>query len=207
MSCRSCSTCRNFPKGRPPWPLHPASPNSMNACRHGRASATPCRRRRRRDSPPRVPAEAVLPVIRQSGPALDAVFAALADPTRRGILAALASGTRPVSDLARPFRMSLPGVLKHVRILERAGLLERRKTGRVVSCTLSAAPLREAVTWLETYRNFWNQQLDALASYLDEANDQEKHPWPTRPKSPSSRSPGSSARRPPRSGRRSPTRR
>ena len=82
-------------------------------------------------------------MVKYNDAALDRVFAALADPTRRGILAALAAGSGPVSELAQPFGMSLPGFVKHLRVLEDAGLVAREKTGRVVTCELSAAPLRE----------------------------------------------------------------
>jgi len=125
-------------------------------------------------------------------PALDRTFAALADPTRRGILAALAGGSRPVTELAQPFDMSLPGVMKHLRILEDAGLLEREKEGRVVNCMLSAGPMREAVEWLERYKAFWEERLDALARYLEKENE----PWPQSGKNRRSRSSASS--RPPR---------
>jgi DNA-binding transcriptional ArsR family regulator len=115
---------------------------------------------------------------------LDAVFSALSDPTRRGIVAALAGGGRAVTGLAQPFDMSLPGFMKHLRVLEDAGLLEREKAGRVVSCTLSAGPMREAMAWLERYRAFWEERLDALARYLEKENDS----WPSLPKNPRSRS-------------------
>jgi DNA-binding transcriptional ArsR family regulator len=123
---------------------------------------------------------------------LDTVFSALSDPTRRGILAALAGGERPVTGLAEPYGMSLPGFMKHLRILEDAGLLEREKEGRVVNCTLSAGPMREAMEWLERYQAFWEERLDALARYLEK----EEQPWPQSRKNRPSRSSASS--RPPR---------
>jgi DNA-binding transcriptional ArsR family regulator len=123
---------------------------------------------------------------------LDAVFSALSDPTRRGILAALAGGGRPVTSLAQPFDMSLPGFMKHLRILEDAGLLEREKEGRVVNCMLAAGPMREAVEWLERYKAFWEERLDALARYLEQENE----PWPPSEKNRRSRSSASS--KPPR---------
>jgi DNA-binding transcriptional ArsR family regulator len=97
---------------------------------------------------------------------LDATFGALADPTRRAILAALRRGHRPVSALAAPHRMSLPAVMKHLQVLEQAGLVRQRKMGRVRQCHLSAKPLRQAEAWLAKYRIFWGQQLDSLDRYL-----------------------------------------
>lgn len=98
---------------------------------------------------------------------LDRTFAALADPTRRAILRRLAQGDTTVSELAGPFAVSLPAISKHLRVLERAGLLQRCKDGRVRRCRLDAAPLRLADGWLEYYRHFWAGQLDALAEYLE----------------------------------------
>jgi DNA-binding transcriptional ArsR family regulator len=129
---------------------------------------------------------------------LDDVFSALADPTRRGIVAALASGPRAVSELARPYAMSLPGFMKHLGILEGAGLLEREKNGRVVQCALSPDPMKEATAWLERYSKFWDERLDALGRYLEKEND----PCPQSPKSPRSRSSGPTRRRRKRSGAR-----
>ncbi len=100
---------------------------------------------------------------------LDQTFAALADPTRRAILARLASGEASVGELAAPFEMSLPAVSKHLRVLTRAGLLAQTKDGRVRRCRLLPAPLREAQDWIDHYRRFWEQQFDALESYLREA--------------------------------------
>ncbi len=97
---------------------------------------------------------------------LDATFHALADPTRRAILAALRRGERPVSVLAAPHKMSLPAVMKHLQVLEQAGLLRQKKKGRVRECHLSAKPLRQAEAWLSRYRIFWGQQLDSLERYL-----------------------------------------
>jgi DNA-binding transcriptional ArsR family regulator len=98
---------------------------------------------------------------------LDATFGALADPTRRAILARLAQGEAMITELAEPFRVSLPAVSKHVRILESAGLLEREIKGRVHRCRLAAEPLRNAAAWIEQYRAFWESQFDALAKYLE----------------------------------------
>jgi DNA-binding transcriptional ArsR family regulator len=97
---------------------------------------------------------------------LDATFQALADPTRRAILAALAGGQASVSDLARPYRMTLPGVMKHLRVLERAGLVTQRKVGRSRHCRLAARPLKDAEDWISRYRKFWENQFDALERYL-----------------------------------------
>src|ERR1700681_736855 len=93
---------------------------------------------------------------------LDATFHALADPTRRAILAALRRGERPVSALAAPHNMSLPAVMKHLQVLEQAGLVRQRKKGRVRHCRLSAQPLKQAEAWLSKYRVFWSNQLDSL---------------------------------------------
>ena len=97
---------------------------------------------------------------------LDRTFAALADPTRRQILAHLARGDRRVTDLARPHNMSLPAVSKHLRVLENAGLLRRRRYGRVHEMQLNADPLKKAAQWVEEYRKFWEGSLDRLAAYL-----------------------------------------
>jgi len=98
---------------------------------------------------------------------LDRVFGALADPTRRKVLERLgAGGSLPVSELAEPHGMSLPGFLKHLRVLEDAGLIARNKEGRVVSCELSAAPMQAAAAWMQRYEKFWREKLDALARYL-----------------------------------------
>ena len=97
---------------------------------------------------------------------LDATFSALADPTRRAILARLAMGEATVSELARPFAVSLPAVSKHLKVLEDAGLMTREKQGRVHRCHLVAAPLQAAAEWLLFYRRFWEGTLDSLAGYL-----------------------------------------
>ncbi len=102
---------------------------------------------------------------------LDRTFAALADPTRRAILLRLSEGEATVGELARPFRMSRPAISKHLRVLERAGLVVRRKDGRISRCTLDASPMRDAATWVERYRRFWEGQLDRLTTYLEEKED------------------------------------
>src|SRR5437667_9597019 len=101
---------------------------------------------------------------------LNRTFAALADPTRRRILAHLARGDRRVTDLARPHPMSLPAVSKHLRVLEKAGLLRRRRYGRVHKMQLDAKPLKQAAQWVEEYRKFWEGSLDRLAAYLEKTN-------------------------------------
>ena len=97
---------------------------------------------------------------------LDATFAALADPTRRGMLATLKLGEKPVSELAKPYRMSLAGAAKHVEVLARAGLIERRKVGRQQLCSLNARQLQEASEWLAQWERFWTSRLDALEAEL-----------------------------------------
>jgi DNA-binding transcriptional ArsR family regulator len=99
---------------------------------------------------------------------LDATFAALADPTRRAILARLASGEASVNELAEPFDMTLPGVSKHLKVLERAGLVSRGRVAQSRPCRLEAAPLREAADWVESYRRFWEGSFDRLEDYLRE---------------------------------------
>ena len=97
---------------------------------------------------------------------LDATFAALADPTRRAILARLALGETSVNELAEPFEMSLPAVSKHLKVLEHAGLISRSREAQWRPCKLEAAPLREAFGWIEHYKKFWEQSFDRLDEYL-----------------------------------------
>lgn len=99
---------------------------------------------------------------------LNATFAALADPTRRGMLAALADGEQSVGSLAEPFAMSFAGAAKHVGVLERAGLIERRRIGRQTLCRLKANRLREAESWLRQWERFWTIRLDALEGLIRE---------------------------------------
>jgi DNA-binding transcriptional ArsR family regulator len=106
-------------------------------------------------------------MVKYSTKSLDRTFAALADPTRRRILAHLAHGDRCVTDLARPHAMSLPAISKHLRVLEKAGLLRRRRYGRVHQLKLEAKPMKQAVHWIEEYRKFWEGSLDRLAAYLE----------------------------------------
>src|SRR5215468_5139241 len=97
---------------------------------------------------------------------LDATFAALADPTRRAILARLSSGEATVLELAEPFDMSLPAVSKHLKVLERAGLIARGRDAQRRPCRLSPAPLKKATDWIEQYRRFWEESFDRLDVYL-----------------------------------------
>ena len=107
---------------------------------------------------------------------LSTTFAALADPTRRAILARLVSGERSVTELAEPFKMSLPAVSKHLRVLERAGLIARRKEAQRRPCRLDAGPLKDVATWAERYRHMWEQRLDRLDQYLQRMKaKEEKH--------------------------------
>ena len=106
-------------------------------------------------------------MVKYAPKALDRTFAALADPTRRRILAHLARGDRCVTHLARPHAMSLPAVSKHLRVLEKAGLLRRRRYGRVHEMQLEAGPLKQAAQWVDEYRKFWEGSLDRLADYLE----------------------------------------
>jgi DNA-binding transcriptional ArsR family regulator len=142
---------------------------------------------------------------------LDRVFSALADPTRRGVLNSLAGGSLGVSELAAPSGMSLPGFMKHLRVLEDAGLIERSKEGRVVSCELSAQPMKAASAWMSRYEKFWSDKLDSLARYLYQ--QEELQTWnkpafkPINPStSPRSPSGGTTPSRRRKSGGRGPTR-
>jgi DNA-binding transcriptional ArsR family regulator len=99
---------------------------------------------------------------------LTATFSALADPTRRAILARLALGETSVTELAAPFAMSLPAVSKHLKVLERAGLVERGRAAQWRPCSLRAGPLKDAADWLQAYRRFWDDSFDRLDAYLHE---------------------------------------
>jgi DNA-binding transcriptional ArsR family regulator len=105
---------------------------------------------------------------------LSTTFAALADPTRRAILARLARGETSVSELAEPFDMSLPAVSKHLKVLERAGLIVRGREAQWRPCRIEAAPLREVADWVDRYRRIWEQRLDRLDAYLRELDSKEK---------------------------------
>lgn len=108
-------------------------------------------------------------MVKQSS-RLDDVFGALADPTRRGILESLSRGDQCVTALARPHRMSLPAISKHLRVLEKAGLICRRRDGRIHHLKLDAKPMKEAAQWIEEYRKFWEANLDSLANFLERTN-------------------------------------
>jgi DNA-binding transcriptional ArsR family regulator len=105
---------------------------------------------------------------------LSNTLAALADPTRRAILARLALGETSVTELAEPFEMSLPAVSKHLKVLERAGLIARGRDAQWRPCRLQAAPLRDVATWIEHYRRFWEESFDRLDHYLRELQAKEK---------------------------------
>src|SRR5690349_24807687 len=127
-------------------------------------------------------------MVYYSKPNLDRTFAALADPTRRALLARLSEKEDlSVSELAKPFSMSLPAIMKHLDVLSEAGLVGREKSGRVVSCRLRAEPMRDANDWLNRYQRFWTEKLDQLAAFLEEDS------WPPNQVSPSSA--GSTRRR------------
>ena len=105
--------------------------------------------------------------------ALSSTFAALADPTRRAILARLTLGETSVTDLAKPFNMSMPAVSKHLKVLERAGLIARGRSAQWRPCRLDAGPLKEIAGWIEEYRRFWEQSFDRLDDYLREIQTKE----------------------------------
>jgi DNA-binding transcriptional ArsR family regulator len=105
---------------------------------------------------------------------LSTTFAALADPTRRAILARLASGECSVTELAEPFEMSLPAVSKHLRVLERAGLIGRRREAQWRHCRIEGGPLKAVADWTERYRHIWERRLDRLDAYLQELQAKEK---------------------------------
>jgi DNA-binding transcriptional ArsR family regulator len=139
-------------------------------------------------------------MVHYSSDRLNAVFGALADPTRRAVLAKLRHGERSVGELAEPFGMSLPGFIKHLGILDDAGLIERRKAGRVVSCQLKGGALKGALEWLERYEEFWSTQLDRLGTFLEQ---KEREAWKSRPRTrPVSKSDASTRPPSPRSTRR-----
>jgi DNA-binding transcriptional ArsR family regulator len=122
-------------------------------------------------------------MVNYQAASLDRTFAALADPTRRALLARLDDEPSvTVSELARPFPVSLPAIMKHLDVLSDAGLIVRTKTGRTVACQLSPAPMEQAMEWLSRYERYWTDQLDRLAAFLEQ--DQ----WQPSPASPSSAS-------------------
>ena len=115
---------------------------------------------------------------------LSTTFAALADPTRRAILERLASGESSVTELAEPFEMTLPAVSKHLKVLERAGLIERSRHAQWRPCRLEAGPLKDVSDYLEDYRRFWEERFDRLDDYLRELQSKEKQDDGTRTKEP-----------------------
>jgi DNA-binding transcriptional ArsR family regulator len=145
----------------------------------------------------------------QSDPAtLDAIFSALSDATRRDVLERLGrGGGLTVSELAQPHGMSLTGFMKHLRVLEEAGLVSRTKEGRIVRCALSPAPMQEAAVWLSHYEKFWAGRLDALARFLYHQEETEwRDPSPGATSAPRSPSGDASMPLPPRSGGPGPSR-
>jgi DNA-binding transcriptional ArsR family regulator len=154
-------------------------------------------------------------MVKHKEEVLNRTFAALSDPTRRALLARLWDReSLSVSELAEPFPMSLPAIMKHLDVLSDAGLIAREKTGRTVACRLTASPMEQAMDWLNHYQRFWSDNLDRLAAFVEET------PWPPRPALPSkarsatpnsprdqvSRSRDASTRRPKKSTPRGPTR-
>lgn len=136
-------------------------------------------------------------MVKYQDETLDRTFAALSDPTRRALLARLGErDSLSVSELAAPFAISLPAIMKHLDVLTDAGLIEREKTGRTVSCRLTAQPMEQAMNWLNRYAQFWSESFDRLAAFVEE------EPWSTQPPAPpnvqvkvqASRSRGGSAR-------------
>jgi len=141
---------------------------------------------------------------------LDRTFAALADPTRRALVARLGGReSLSVSELAQPFAMSLPAIMKHLDVLSDAGLIAREKTGRTVACRLTARPMEQAMDWLNRYQRFWSDNLDRLAAFVEEDQWPSNQMQPATPVSqPGQASPSSviSMRRPRKSTPRGPTR-
>ncbi len=113
-------------------------------------------------------------MVKYSMRSLDATFLALADPARRAILERLTLGELRVTELAEPFKMSLPAISKHLTVLENAGLVTREKQGRERLCRLAAGPMQDAASYLARYRQFWEKQFDALAGYLEEPKSKKK---------------------------------
>ena len=124
--------------------------------------------------------------MRSSTDKLSSTFAALADPTRRAILARLSTGEASVQDLAKPFKMTLPAVSKHLKVLEKAKLIRRSRSAQWRPCYLEAAPLKEAADWVDQYRKFWEESYDRLDAYLQtlqaEASKPKKEKSPKKPK-------------------------
>src|ERR1700744_5355640 len=134
-------------------------------------------------------------MVKYQNEALDRTFAALSDPTRRALLARLGEQeSLSISELAQPFAMSLPAIMKHLDVLSDAGLIAREKTGRTVACRLTARPMEQAMNWLNRYARFWSDNLDRLAAFVEEDTSWPSHqPQPASPRGPASRSRGGSA--------------
>jgi DNA-binding transcriptional ArsR family regulator len=113
--------------------------------------------------------------MRSDNDKLTKTFAALANSTRRAILARLAEGEATVNELAEPFNMSLPAISKHIKVLERAGLITQGQKAQYRPCTLDVAPLKEISTWTEQYRHIWEASFDRMDNYIDQLNSQEKN--------------------------------
>jgi DNA-binding transcriptional ArsR family regulator len=148
-------------------------------------------------------------MVKYNSETLDRTFAALADPTRRALLARLEG--RPslsVSELAQPFAMSLPAIMKHLDVLSDAGLIAREKTGRTVACRLTAKPMEQAMDWLNRYQRFWSDTLERLAAFVEEEqwSTNPAPPVPASPRGQASPSSVVSMRRRKKSTRRGPTR-
>jgi len=120
---------------------------------------------------------------------LDATFTALADPTRRAILTRLAAGAAPVTELARPFKMSQPAISKHLKVLEKAGLISRGRDAQRRPCRIEAKPLAEASEWLESYRKIWEGNFEKLEALLEELQEADKKQPPPAPKTPTPKTP------------------
>lgn len=114
-------------------------------------------------------------MVNNSSQRLDTVFLALSDPTRRAILERLAQGEASGTELARPFSISVPAISKHLHVLENAALITRRKDGRIHHFRLDVSSIREAATWLNQYRQYWETQFDSLATYLESTSEEEKN--------------------------------
>jgi DNA-binding transcriptional ArsR family regulator len=144
-------------------------------------------------------------MVKVSSAPLDRTFAALSDPTRRALVMRLAEEPDlSVSELAAPFDVSLPAIMKHLGVLSDAGLVARAKTGRVVACRLDAKPMRDAFEWLNRYEKFWSERLSSLAAYLEQEEEESCPPKP--PSNRASRLSAGSKRRRPKSSRPGPTR-
>ena len=144
--------------------------------------------------------------IAASPAVLDGVFWALSDATRRDVVARLTQGRATVSELAQPYSMSLPGFMKHLRVLEASRLVLRAKEGRSVFCELAPSALEDAAMWLATYEKFWTPRLDALGRFLYHQKETQPWPEPARKAAPSSTSGGTTTPRPRKSGGRGPSR-